>query len=118
MGKKILLSVTFISLIIFVLWGTLTINLITTNSFNSLDNERYTVNYEDVKEKIGIDLESFSKDNAYIKSYNSKDGLVIVVGEYFFNFNSNVVTKTLANGFNFITETVNNINQSIYDIFY
>lgn len=118
MGKKIVLSVTFISVIIFVLWGVLTINLITTDSFNSLDNERYAVNYDDVKEKIGIDLESFSKDNAYIKSYNSKNGLVIVVGEQFLNFNDNIVTKTIANGFNFITKTVNNINQSIYDIFY
>lgn len=117
-GKKIIFSCTLISAIIFLLWGVLTINLIVTDAFNSMDNERYIVNYDDIKEKVGVDLKSFSNDNAFLKSYNSKEGLIIGLGKYFINLDTNVVTKIFSRGFYFITDTVKTINNYVYDIFY
>lgn len=118
MGKKIIFSCTLISAIIFLLWGILTVNLIVTEAFNSIDNERYVVNYDEIKEKVGVDLKSFSNDNAFLKSYNSKEGLIIGVGKYFINLDTNAVTKIFSSGFHFITDTVNTINNCVYDIFY
>lgn len=118
LGKKIVFSCTLVSVIIFLLWGVLTINLIVTDAFNSMENERYVVNYDDIKEKVGVDLKSFSNDNAFLKSYNSKEGLIIGLGKYFINLDTNVVTKIFSKSFYFITDTVNTINNYVYDIFY
>lgn len=118
LGKKIVFLCTLISVIIFLFWGTLTINLIVTEAFNSMENERYVVNYDDIKEKVGVDLKSFSNDNAFLKSYNSKEGLIIGLGKYFINLDANIVTKVFSRGFYFVTDTVNTINNYIYDIFY
>ncbi|MGL5615385.1 MAG: hypothetical protein ACRDD2_04030 [Sarcina sp.] len=118
MRKKIMLATVITSSIIFLIFGFLTVNIATTNSFNSLENERYAVNYEEIKNTVGIDLENFSNDNAIIKTYNNDKGFIIALGNYYFNLEENFITIFFVKGFDSITNSAQFIREKINDIFY
>ncbi|MGL4452527.1 MAG: hypothetical protein ACRCTZ_15285 [Sarcina sp.] len=115
MKKVITTIIVFMTVILFI-GSFLAINKEATEAFNSSKYERNNIDYEEIKEDIGLDLENLSKDESFIKTYDTKDGFIVVFGDYKINLSETVIGSVFLKFMDTITLGIDNFKDFVYDL--
>ena len=116
--KKIIATITLILITLITIGSFLKINTEVTEVFNSSKYERNNINYEKIKEDIGLDIENLSKDESFIKTYNLEEGFIVVFGDYKINLNETLIGSVFLKFMDTINLWIDNFKDFVYDLAY
>lgn len=74
-------------------WGVYKINLKATSTFSNAEYERSNVDYDKIKADTGLDIEELTKDETMLKTYDTQEGVIVVVGNYSINLNETYIGR-------------------------
>ncbi len=118
MFKRFIAVIAVIFSLTMGVWGFFKVNIAATEAFNSNKYEITNVNYKDIKEKTGLDLKKFSKDNSFIKTYDIGKKFVVVFGDYKIDLNETIAGRVIVNIMDTIDSAIKKADELAYEILY
>ena len=100
--RKFLYVILFSSILIIGTWAVFTINLKATSTFSNSKYEKTDIDYEKIKEDTGLDIEKLTKDESFFKIYDTKEGVILLMGKYSLNLNKTYIGR----GFLYVIDTI------------
>ncbi|MGL4656329.1 MAG: hypothetical protein ACRCWM_10665 [Sarcina sp.] len=116
--KKLITTIVIVFTVIFFVSSFFIINMEATEAFNSNKYERNNIDYEEIKEDIGLDIENLSKDESIIKTYDTEQGFIVVVGKYKINLSETVIGSVFLEFMDTISLWIDNFKDFVYDVIY
>jgi hypothetical protein len=98
--------------------GFFTINIEATEAFNSDKYERSSIDYEEIKEDIGLDIENLSKDESFFKTYDTQEGFIVIFGDYKINLSETAIGCVFLKFMDTISLGIDNFKDFVYDTIY
>ena len=90
------------------------INMEATEAFNSSKYERSDIDYEEIKEDIGLDIENLSKDESFFKTYETEEGFIVVFGDYKINLSETAIGRVFLEIMDTISLWIDNFKDFVY----
>lgn len=94
------------------------VNMEATEAFNSSKYERNDIDYEQIKKDIGLDIENLSKDESFIKTYDTQEGVIVVLGAYKINLSETTIGSVFLKFMDTISLWIDNFKDFVYDAIY
>ncbi|MGL4761288.1 MAG: hypothetical protein ACRCWG_07480 [Sarcina sp.] len=91
--KKFIATVVILFATLFFIGSFFVINMEATEAFNSSKYERSEIDYEEIKEDIGLDIESLSNDESFFKTYETDEGFIVIFGDYKINLSETAIGR-------------------------